>query len=649
MNNIIGPYITVKTIGKGSFGTCLLVKHIQTDQHYILKQIKLNNAPSDKEKEATLKEANLLRALEHPYIVRFIDSFVHEETNSLCIVMAYCQKGDLYKFLKARKGKHLAEDQILDWFIQLCLALQHCHSRHVLHRDIKTQNVFLTANNAVRLGDFGIAKQLGATMDVAKSIVGSPMYMSPEILDNRPYNSKSDVWSLGCVLYEMTTLKHAFDASNMNGLVFKIIRGRYPPIPLQYSSDLSNLIKQMLCKDPKQRPAIKQILKYSFIKNRIEHQLATSSDQVLSNQKQLGIVGTPATPKTEKTKRDRLLEEARRHKSDAEKVLNQVNERRSRHRGGEKKGDGRYKIMWAAGAMPGMMRQVKVPVGANPRPDRRKEKEEGDLESIVQDNRSKHEDLNKKLREMHEAWEARQQQRDQNRNRWAMGMESPYEEKRGAGTSIARKPSIEDLERIRNEERAKEEEKRRRNRERELEEIKRLEHLQYEDSKSDEDGSVVSEVEEHANDLLRQSISVINSLQDVVFSDFSEDDSIADDVRMSLLKDALNPVDNDQVTEDEDDDIVDTNAQDSFQVHEAQNGLLVKLSGLRQRAEKELGSAEFDRLYLSARNLVDDSDVDNRYCDAEKLIVEEVGYERRLEARLLVEVVALEDCLYASD
>lgn len=160
------------------------------------------------------------------------------------------------------------------------------HSNKVLHRDLKTQNIFMLGNGRLVLGDLGISKVLDGTMDFAQTCIGtpyckSPLYfinslivvnlvdMSPEIFQNKPYSYKSDVWALGCVLYEMTTLNHAFDANSLNGLATKIVKGKYPPIHAKYSRYLRELIAQMLMINPQQRPDLDQILRKPFIKKHI--------------------------------------------------------------------------------------------------------------------------------------------------------------------------------------------------------------------------------------------------------------------------------------------------------------------------------------------------------------------------------------------
>jgi NIMA (never in mitosis gene a)-related kinase len=140
----------------------------------------------------------------------------------------------------------------------------------VLHRDIKCSNIFLTGNNTVKLGDFGISKVLENTNSAAMTVVGTPYYMSPEVCQNHPYTFKSDVWALGCVLYELCTLKHAFSADNLLGLVYKIVQDNYDPIPDIYSQDLKNLIKLLLNKESKERPNLSEILQLPLIRGKMQ-------------------------------------------------------------------------------------------------------------------------------------------------------------------------------------------------------------------------------------------------------------------------------------------------------------------------------------------------------------------------------------------
>ncbi|XP_072191551.1 serine/threonine-protein kinase Nek1 isoform X7 [Excalfactoria chinensis] len=260
-------YIKVQKIGEGSFGKAFLVKDKENSQQYVIKEINISKM-SNKEREESRREVAVLANMKHPNIVLYRESF--EENGCLYIVMDYCEGGDLFKKINAQKGVLFSEDQILDWFVQICLALKHIHDRKILHRDIKSQNIFLTKDGTIQLGDFGIARVLNSTVELARTCIGTPYYLSPEICQNRPYNNKSDIWALGCVLYEMCTLKHAFEAGNMKNLVLKIISGSFPPVSVHYSCELRNLLSQLFKRNPRDRPSVNSILEKNFIAKRVE-------------------------------------------------------------------------------------------------------------------------------------------------------------------------------------------------------------------------------------------------------------------------------------------------------------------------------------------------------------------------------------------
>mmetsp|Transcript_20832 Transcript_20832/g.57674 ORF Transcript_20832/g.57674 Transcript_20832/m.57674 type:complete len:514 (-) Transcript_20832:130-1671(-) len=256
-------YQRIKVLGKGSFGKAYLVKNTEANELCVVKQME-TSMMDPKERNEAVKEAMLLKRMDHKNIVRFQEVFMTRK-GRLCIVMDYADGGDVHMEIKRREGKLIPESRILEWFVQTCFALKHVHDRKVLHRDLKTQNIFLMATGQIKLGDFGIARVLDATKDYAKTMVGTPYYLSPEIIEDRPYNFKSDIWSCGVVLYEMTTLKHPFDADSLVILASKILKDQYPPPDAMYSKDLVSLIRRMLCKDANSRPSVRGVLESPFL------------------------------------------------------------------------------------------------------------------------------------------------------------------------------------------------------------------------------------------------------------------------------------------------------------------------------------------------------------------------------------------------
>ena len=235
-----------------------------------MKQISFVS-PASPEAQTALQEVRLLKALKHPFIVKYRDSWIDEQQGTLWIVMHYCSGGDLHTRIAQRRatGQRFDEGRVLDWFIELCLALRYCHERKLLHRDIKAQNVFLSEHGVCRLGDFGIARVLSGTREMAKSVVGTPYALAPEVCENKAYGYAADVWALGCVLYELCTLRHAFEADNLLGLVWKIVHDQPAGIGAEYSAELQALVFAMLSKKAEQRPGIKDILLLPFIQQRV--------------------------------------------------------------------------------------------------------------------------------------------------------------------------------------------------------------------------------------------------------------------------------------------------------------------------------------------------------------------------------------------
>ncbi|ERE72671.1 serine/threonine-protein kinase Nek2-like protein [Cricetulus griseus] len=208
---------------------------------------------TEAEKQMLVSEVNLLRELKHPNIVRYYDRIIDRTNTTLYIVMEYCEGGDLASVItKGTKDRqYLEEEFVLRVMTQLTLALKECHRRSdgghtVLHRDLKPANVFLDSKHNVKLGDFGLARILNHDSSFAKTFVGTPYYMSPEQMSRLSYNEKSDIWSLGCLLYELCALMPPFTAFNQKELAGKIREGRFRRIPYRYSDGLNDIITRML-------------------------------------------------------------------------------------------------------------------------------------------------------------------------------------------------------------------------------------------------------------------------------------------------------------------------------------------------------------------------------------------------------------------
>lgn len=254
-----------KFIGKGAFGKVYLCFD-ERQKKFALKIIDLEGS-SENERNMAEKEARLLTTLQHKYILHA--ESVYQENKTLCIVTEFCDQGDLRQFLDKRIGNPLEEKRIVEWFRQICSALEYLHRKNVLHRDIKPQNIFLTGREmTIKLGDLGLAKVLESSFQEAATFCGTPYYMSPEIVAGKPYNFKSDIWAMGVCVYEMTTLRRPFDAYLLQQLFLKIANGQLPSIPKDdYSPHLIKVIERMLCRDSDSRPSATELLQDVLFKN----------------------------------------------------------------------------------------------------------------------------------------------------------------------------------------------------------------------------------------------------------------------------------------------------------------------------------------------------------------------------------------------
>ncbi|KRX10221.1 Protein kinase-like domain [Pseudocohnilembus persalinus] len=266
-------------LGQGSFGVVYKVRRKLDSKVYVMKQINISKMNTRMKADA-INEVTILAKLNHPHIVKYYDSFI--DRNLLNIVMEYCEGGDVNQVIKQQFGRPLKEERIWKFFIQMTQGLEYIHKRKILHRDIKTMNMFLQKDE-VRIGDLGVAKVLSNNMDFARTMVGTPFYLSPEMCEEKPYNEKSDIWALGCVLYELCTYKHPFEAKTQGALILKIIRGKYPPISNNYSRELIELVDQLLRRDYKSRPTTSQILSKGIVQQKAKQYNIETNPQIVDH------------------------------------------------------------------------------------------------------------------------------------------------------------------------------------------------------------------------------------------------------------------------------------------------------------------------------------------------------------------------------
>ncbi|PKI82383.1 Kin3p, partial [Malassezia vespertilionis] len=285
---VLEGYESLDVIGSGTFGLIRKVRRKSDGMLFARKELNFERM-NERDRKHIVSEVNILRTLQHPNVVRYEERYVDTETGILYIVMELCEGGDLGMIIKRnrRARTHVPEDTVWSYFAQMVAALEACHYRStpsaptsrlyahaILHRDLKPENVFLDTNENVKLGDFGLSKQIAAQA-FANTYVGTPYYMSPELATGQQYDIKSDIWALGCIVYELCALSPPFDASNHMELTRKIKQGTVPALPRMYSRELQDTVNAMLQLDHHRRPTTRQLLQVKQVKLAyLTHELA---------------------------------------------------------------------------------------------------------------------------------------------------------------------------------------------------------------------------------------------------------------------------------------------------------------------------------------------------------------------------------------
>jgi len=263
----VNGFTLQKLLGKGTFGTVYQATRENDGRTYAIKKVDTRKMGA-KDRAEAVNEIRVLASIAGSHIITFFEAFVEQDI--LYIVTEFAAHGDLFNYLKeARKRGPIKEATVWSLFIQMSLGLKSLHDRNILHRDLKGANIFMCSPTYIKLGDFGVSKVLKSDQALARTQVGTPYYVAPEVWRNRPYNAKCDMWSLGCLLYELCTFRPPFEAESMEGLARKIMRGKFEPIPSGYSRELQSLVGRLLVVEPARRASVEDVLSHPGVLERM--------------------------------------------------------------------------------------------------------------------------------------------------------------------------------------------------------------------------------------------------------------------------------------------------------------------------------------------------------------------------------------------
>ena len=267
-NASLSDFEIIGILGKGSFSSVFLARRKKDHHEYALKSVQLEKL-SKKEQENSINEARILASIDHPNIIGYKDCFMDENKKVLYIVMEYANGGDLSQKIKEMKlkKKQFEENQIWLYAIQMIEGLKVLHLKKIMHRDIKSANIYLIkGKNICKIGDLNVSVFLRDKNYTTQT--GTPYYASPEVWKNQPYNYKSDLWSVGCIIFELCTLHPPFRGKNLEELCQNICNGKIEKISKKYSDNLWNIILLLLEIDVKKRVDCDQFLSNEIIKNK---------------------------------------------------------------------------------------------------------------------------------------------------------------------------------------------------------------------------------------------------------------------------------------------------------------------------------------------------------------------------------------------
>jgi len=258
-----------RVLGKGSFGSVNLVTRKKDNRIYALKSVILEKL-SKKQQENSVNEVRILASINHPNVIGYKEAFWDEKSSTLNIVMEYADGGDLQSKINIMKNENGFFNESLIWHysIQMIQGLKALHDKKIMHRDLKSANIFLVKENLqCKIGDMNVSKVMKDNF--LRTQTGTPYYASPEVWMSKPYSYKSDLWSIGCIIYELCELKPPFTGSDMDELFINVCKGKIERINKVYSDDLWNMINMLLKVDTNKRVDCNQFLESQLIKNKI--------------------------------------------------------------------------------------------------------------------------------------------------------------------------------------------------------------------------------------------------------------------------------------------------------------------------------------------------------------------------------------------